>query len=506
MANLVTAKGRQAHHLFSVNETCKGIVDAVADSYDFDREETYKPLLKLALVSKTFSVLALYELWRDLENVRPLVGLLPSNAFSLTAAGFVVSFPVGHILGTLIELLPQVLTRPLIASDFAVFDQYAPHVKSLQVTTAFDCEHLSRLCEWRNPLLPCLRRVEWRTTLSPSAIIPLLCPSVEMLLLDITSDGSKEVYNTFLRNLPSFMPDLRLLHTVGHVPSTCTESLSKTIGQLPAFESFYCPVDLNHDALVHLSASPRLHALRFGAISDDICASLNTPGFPILETLGISKGTKASNLSSLLRSITSTRLHTLRLVIQDRGADISSILNAIGTFTSLLRLSLVAQSPLSRYVSALDALHTCHRLEKIDLFFVDGFLHDEHIDAMAKSWPHLRWFTLYQGSARPIITIESLLVFAENCPSLDHLRISVDAFARVPYTTPRVPRRGGGLSQLWDLELPQSPCGPAGHVAEFLNYAFPRLVTLRANEWRPVEDTRGWDEVRSMLANLLPIV
>lgn len=79
------------HRIFSINEMCKGIVDMVADSYDFDRKETRKPLLTLARVSRSFTELALDELWRELEDVKPLVGLLPPNSYYLTLAGSLVS-------------------------------------------------------------------------------------------------------------------------------------------------------------------------------------------------------------------------------------------------------------------------------------------------------------------------------------------------------------------------------------------------------------------------------
>lgn len=71
-----------AQKFFSVNEMCKHLIDVIVllGHKDYGTVANRRLLVSIACVSRTLSAFALDALWATLDDLRPLVRLLPEDS------------------------------------------------------------------------------------------------------------------------------------------------------------------------------------------------------------------------------------------------------------------------------------------------------------------------------------------------------------------------------------------------------------------------------------------
>lgn len=101
-------------------------------------------------------------------------------------------------------------------------------------------------------------------------------------------------------------------------------------------------------------------------------------------------------------------------------------------------------------------------------------MNDDDIELMARSWPRLRNFSMFQlDHIPPKITIRALHALAIHCPDIHSIHIAVDLSASLPRLHCRTD------SRLFVLDLFSPVSGDSNDLAEFLRQTFPALRKLR---------------------------
>ncbi|KAJ7457000.1 hypothetical protein FB451DRAFT_1510406 [Mycena latifolia] len=149
--------------------------------------------------------------------------------------------------------------------------------------------------------------------------------------------------------------------------------------------------------------------------------------------------------------------------------------------------------------AALRPLFCFSELKMANLQSPAGFdLDDATVWALARSWPRLRLLSLKADTAAahcpPRVTLDALRAFAQHCPSLESLALTLTAVA-VPPLDPEVPLPP--QTSLRILEVGASPIAAAPPVAGFLATLFPELHLVVANADSEEDETLGelWMEV-----------
>lgn len=168
-------------------------------------------------------------------------------------------------------------------------------------------------------------------------------------------------------------------------------------------------------------------------------------------------------------------------------------------------------------MSIFRVLYSCHHLE---IFHVGTGVchievHDEDVKTMVASWPRLRSLEIRQPAPfvprtlddirRPIAGIYTLQAFAESCPHLVNLALSVDDYVTLPCATTN-PHNIYPPSRLRRLDLLCSPCGNIDYVTDFLRTTFPSLECFSAlpppSQMADMREER-WQMVRGQLKTYL---
>ncbi|KAJ6623296.1 hypothetical protein B0H10DRAFT_1786661 [Mycena sp. CBHHK59/15] len=106
-----------------------------------------------------------------------------------------------------------------------------------------------------------------------------------------------------------------------------------------------------------------------------------------------------------------------------------------------------------------------------------GFdLDDVTVSDMARAWPHIQWLILGAGSYAHVasrVTLQGLYAFAQHCPELHFLQISLDASA-VPLME-LCGKTRVSQGRLTTLRVPCSTIVAPISVVAFLSSIFPKL-------------------------------
>ncbi|KAJ7452672.1 hypothetical protein B0H11DRAFT_2072541 [Mycena galericulata] len=333
------------------------------------------------------------------------------------------------------------------------------------------------------------------TDLSVISNYILQCPGLKTVYLTVEVGGD---YNPAARSIWPF---------------------SSIVCSLMHIEDLHVP-EVDSTAMEHLSQLPHLKTLGFS-----YQGTLEKPRpfeqsvrFPALIRLSVPLVAVAT---TLLKFFWETPLETLIMHGTERNPmtktaawDFYSTLAAHCSHTSLLQILNGGQTQLpgaptpeqiAAYSVGGDILHPLFsfpNLHKVELRHPVGFdLDDATILDMARSWPHITSLSLVASTTRHMlsrVTLEGLSAFAQHCPRLYELTITLDA-TLAPRTLPSDETRTNQLC-LKCLNLGYSPVGDPGPVAEFLFLIFPNLWAIRSEDKNHA--VGAWLPVRTMFKEL----
>ncbi|KAJ7880140.1 hypothetical protein B0H13DRAFT_1891936 [Mycena leptocephala] len=481
-------------------------------------------LAQLARTCKATSDLALDTLWRTFITPSHILRLLPVDAYELVDTKYA-------------------LVRPLVESDFEVFDQYAPRIRVADFSDpsrSMGCDLFSSLKAFRDPIFPRLLELRWRFSFDTvgafqiiSRGLPANAFSLSFSAGNLTSSrprenahpaNPREVAPLLDQPLSSWFPDVQSLNlnlsigtkhrAIGHV----LEGLQS----LTRLEHLTVNFPVGPSILAHLARLPHLLSLHLFE-EDERCIyaakqildgrSLGTRGSSLsaLEKLSI-RTCEYGTLCALLALITSPALHTVNFDLNTFHPIDATPFRLItgpdptGSFArraSLCHIKFHFMYPsgtdrggLPLHTGLLDPLFTCPNLITL-VVNASVFLDDADVERMASTWPRLQRLSIYNDADKPVVHIATLSILASRCPHLAEIEMSVDTRSPPRSLSP------GVLPALWvrKLYLFASLLEPEEEqlVADFLNLAFPRLAEFLGSEARAEGITAPWYSVKAAL-------
>ncbi|KZT25523.1 hypothetical protein NEOLEDRAFT_1241701 [Neolentinus lepideus HHB14362 ss-1] len=426
-------------------------------------------LLRLALVCQDWSSFALNELWRDMDDLKPLLKLVPHEV--------------------LVEQRGESKESTLAMDEgsslnWTRLDQYRARILNLEYDLSIDKQRSAEYSAISDVGLGLV-------------LAALITPSIRRLRLDLN-------------------PDYSYYH-IDYIEETTDQDLGKTLATLPVtaphleclFLGTFLP-QLSLDflgrlrSLQHLDLSAILmgetgvmKADVFKCISSltqlkrfDVVAWLETPdevagswsAFPVLEELSVGDSYLLT-IAEIVGRISSDRMRVFELfdphnqVHKDGNEDditdveeLNAVCRALIPFSSTLtKVDLDIEdfkdrgSPGgARILAAIRPLLELHQLE--DIVLCPAFssrktqppfiVKDEDTEPMALAWPRLKNLTLALNILRPGITFQTLVTFSARCPCLCHLDFSYLNALDLPLLS-AIPETGHKLEALGitDLEI-----------------------------------------------------
>ncbi|KAJ7089271.1 hypothetical protein B0H15DRAFT_800612 [Mycena belliarum] len=490
---------------------------------------------------------ALDLLWTKLTRPSQIIDLLPEDAYEL------------------VEPRNYNLKRPLVESDFAVFDKYAPRVQfvdlsTLKLTLTPGCELFSTLKTFRDPIFPRLLRFDWYPTeryntgafhsintmgafhlisrkfnvpkeqfcltmsggVTTSAAVTQIPPDFA------TGDGLIETINSFRESLSSWLPDVQslVIRTGNYFSIPDILAALRGLSDLQHFQKKSSQLRLGTDILSHLAGLPHLKTLHIEKETERTIADLaevlekrHRPSFPSLQSVKFD-GTYHQH-SVFLRLITSKSLESIHMNLTGLHPVDKSIFSPLTTppirlsslrhFIFIMRHIGDCPHPILSAMTMFEPLLACANLETFDIFFeaLKVEFGDNDLQRMADAWPKLVSLKVFSRHtqqtewADPEVHLYTLWTLVEKCRHLYELEMPVDARVDGPFVPPHgvLP----GLPTLKTMCLFLSPCGSPTYIADFLNLAFPNLVQLDASTPRLDSENheQTWNKVRDALPNVV---
>ncbi|KDQ50988.1 hypothetical protein JAAARDRAFT_62874 [Jaapia argillacea MUCL 33604] len=398
-------------------------------------------LAHLARCCRRFMNPALDVLWCELENMRPLLDLIPAAAAYLKGDQVVYEDDEDE------DDVHHIFFDPPEEKDWARFDFYGRRVRMLHFDHSpeyMQCEIFSQLAECRvDHLLPNLRHLYWyhgyMSNLNGAflaEVTPFLTPLLQTICVGCSDDDlprwqppAIDTYTLklFLHMLPQRCPSTRYLQLRGF-------SLDVPLTPFGQFKHLQC-LDLDEDGalldgstLDTLAGIGTLETLTGIIVTKDSLSRSSLPGFPSLRTLRIRKGNPEGTFT-LLNRISSSSLSSFEaddMIAGDRNT-------FLACFTSLQRFSQTLQevSYHTRIsflksgdgLSALEACFGLHHLTTLNLFMPttgqSPALLPAYAESMARSWPHIMELNLSYGR----FSLQSLWTFVSQSPHLHTFKI-----------------------------------------------------------------------------------
>ncbi|KAI5823318.1 hypothetical protein K523DRAFT_421547 [Schizophyllum commune Tattone D] len=476
-----------------------------------------RPLAALASTCKEFSTAALETLWHELNDLRPILMLLPQSVVEDTGSLHISPGDVDRIryYGPFVRrltvgsepyfLTPEGLGRIIIAlGGDALFPRlthlqyhgpsaYAPHLHNLisptllrlavqiSVSDASDAdEHLgTEITTLLAPKTRKLRNVkEFSLTIDRKVV---LLPVTNMLagwnglqILSLTGQIKRDVLDAVIR-----LPELRSLALHCHTEDSLPK-LSYTLDK-----SLELPLTLRH---LNMCVYSFVSASNFPG---------SLPGGTRLELskLHVEGYYDACELEQFCRIVRSR-------CIPDPLEDIIFECNEEALQWQMPPFSLPDPAITLNDFAPLLAFHQLCNLTITVPTTLD--IADNDLRAMAQAWPHIR--TLRLRGILPSTTrctLEGLVHLARNCKRLEHITIALSS------STIAIPRArpDDAHHALHDLDVLNSPINPGEITAAaiFLAMHFPQLRRIAAcppHEIGGAAYERGWDAVTKSIPTL----
>ncbi|RPD72056.1 hypothetical protein L226DRAFT_161118 [Lentinus tigrinus ALCF2SS1-7] len=406
----------------------------------YERHALRKAMYSAALVCRAFSRHALDSLWHTLDEVHPLLSLLPSFRYNEYEDACMFS-------------------REATPEEWQRFELYARRVHALQYDNGNELPiHSSAWTYLQShrqangaPLLPRMKSLVLRdlSTLDIGPVLVLPGPTLRHLSISFERGvphrlpGSAEpAFAMALDAVAAHSPDLHTLHFdhTFHLNSSAVLAL----GRLARLSNLrFCQCD--HCALPDLrafwTASPvlaTLHTLELAVQKIPAEFVAGPGGLGSLQELKVC-GTPG-NIDHFIRGIKPNRLHTVEIICwryTDSGAGgppphLSSIFhNLPSTSLQSLKLNLDISIPNSSPCVLSAIVEAMRPLTNLTAFTLHGgsmqiLISDESIRMLGEACPHLRSLQVTQSrspSDADSTTLAVLWKIARSCPALESLSL-----------------------------------------------------------------------------------
>ena len=485
------------------------------------RSECRKALFMSAITCRALSDLALDVLWRALDDIRPLLRLLPTYKRPLPVIVSVVRSLVRSFVGPQTDIgILQVLQPNITPATWAKFESYASRVREIGYSTSIKEVHpsvwtfLTVKCEG-STLLPHLCRLEARG-LSPDDLSPLfllLSPSLRSLSLSFGRKSGEdvaapEVIIITLQHATQVAPRVESFHISSHNRFS-RNHLSK-LQQFSKLTELSLGATFVFDETMvrQLSTTTSLRSLSI-AIGHIQSSSLQdlADNFQSLNRLAL-RG-DLTDLANFILAFSLPHLDALTLQANDCNKpqtfrpQFASICQHLAPSTSLTRIDLEFRSGMivqrqETLLQYLEPLLSFPGMERCNLIFYNTApsVCDEDLIRLGDAWPNLQYLNFKEFTTdnerygqyskyghlwcnAPDIqhpTVLGLTELARRCPTLRYIHLvtadvsalpSVDAVSHLDH-----PMREMSFDHVHNAASSgQTRCA----VAEVLDAAFPKL-------------------------------
>ncbi|KAK7020358.1 hypothetical protein R3P38DRAFT_1204381 [Favolaschia claudopus] len=438
-------------------------------------------LAALARTCRSFSPVALDNLWGVLVGLDPILRCMPSDLYSSDEKKLLRAMKVSD------------WERPLV---------YMNRIKELSVNPRrADADLFTSLnasvpaeAEQCFPRLTCLR---WRTSVEDDlpSIRFLLSPRLTTLVISFPS-GRTSI--SFISSIPRLCPGLKELQ-FGYWNNSISDKLavSDFLCRLHSLQQVRIDIpDL--PTLIHLCRLPNLTSFH-GSLPEPFPtqATSSTLSLSVLKKLSIQNSTIEAAIG-FFSLCTTPAVQSLEIDIEPspRVVDIDRLHTALKQSCSHTSLSnFVAdyseqnppEMPADAYmipIHTFQLLFCFGNLRSISIVSHLGFnLNDEELKAIALAWPRLQslWLAIgeYAPYQAPGLSLRSLSILAQYCVSLNYLKLSFDATS-----VPEIDSAFNGTHPIPQLALRKLDVdrslisAPSIYVARFLSSLFPNLVAI----------------------------
>ncbi|KAF8206107.1 hypothetical protein K438DRAFT_1756828 [Mycena galopus ATCC 62051] len=296
----------------------------------------------------------------------------------------------------------------------------------------------------------------------------------------------------------------------------CVSAFVRSLKQgLKRIESLKVP-GLDDKALVYLAQAPALESLEIKSVQPSLFSSWHPDDliFPTLTRLVLPTMDDTHRLISLWdkRSLvelesgctgsnfTNIVAHQFFSALERRSSHSALRTLHVG---SLHNTSVAQSGGDLGYAVGGEALHHLFAftaLVKVILITPVGFdLDDTTIGDLARAWPQIEELCLCASPHRHVysrVTLEGIYAFAEHCPELEELSITLDA-SIIPQLTVDGGRQRASQEALRRLDVGLSPVSDGRAVGKFLSSVFPELSMIVS----PRREDSGeiWEAAESFL-------
>ncbi|KAK7036084.1 hypothetical protein R3P38DRAFT_2616734 [Favolaschia claudopus] len=459
-----------------------------------DRDLDRHALAALACTSRTFSAVALDDLWRTLDSLEPILYCMPPDLFGGRGE--------------------DRLLRPMKASDWDRPRIYTNRVKHLNISNhclvPADIFPALNASLWPGEVESYFRKltaVRWINEHDLINIRFLLSSKLKNLSLEFPSSHTNF---SLLSSIPLVCPGLEKLRVNSPLPDGT--SISELIHGLHSLQKLHITIP-DRESLEHLSRLKGLtsftcslpntlpilcNPLSFVALEEVTILNSNLKkiihlfsrcSLPVLKRLKITanSGTTTAGVEKLhkvlSRSCAPSSLTTIEVDLQEDDA---------GEHPELYMIPFCSFEPLFCFVN----------LTSISIASKSGIrLHDEEMEIIARAWPRLRSLDLWERVECQTLSLRSLSIIAEHCPVLETLALSLNTTV-IPELPPSDGRQP--ISQqlaLHELDVNRSPISaPSLLTGRFLSSIFPNLSVVTSELDKFGLDELGEDEDSELTA------
>ncbi|KAJ7162671.1 hypothetical protein C8R43DRAFT_1062958 [Mycena crocata] len=468
------------HRAFSILE----VIEAV-----FCELYVPKELAALAVTCKSFQDPALDVLWRTQDSIIPLLACMPDDLFNMRP--------------NLSSSRGLHLVRPITPTDWERSRKYAVRVKHFEfqwvprISEIFPALDLALPC---GCLFPKLQSLSWSSHSEAGFrfLRMFLTPTLSTLGLAYQPSILK---CSFLSTLGSFCPKLKDVSVNIHRDVTVDEDhcIAATSQLVCSLGEVQCLTIDEPDlvALQHIERLPHLTRLNLRYLPNGPYQAPNPQSiFPKLRSLTIHAG-ELEAYAEYLQMCSQLTLNSIELSFDNfsPAASTRGLYTAMAACCShacLTRISLVLWGGSLAEISGDRAIDFAVNDALFRILFcfpnieflliespVDFDVCDTTLAEAARTWTRLKQLqlnVLIRSPSWPFrATINALSSFAEHCPHLHSLHLTLDAtvLPAEPTSIPFVPQ-----TQLTELCIAQSPIANPGAVASFISDLFPNLRTI----------------------------
>ncbi|OJT09908.1 hypothetical protein TRAPUB_13651 [Trametes pubescens] len=504
------------------------------------KSKGFATLLAVAITSRFFHEHALNAIWNTLPGYSMLLYTLPRDAWIAEVK------PLGQQDLTSITELSMI--RPLVAADFIRLKHYAWRIKHLMLPMGRD--YFPKRAQNHQPRPSVLKALAdaFRLEMPGEIMLPnlftlyvgcldnsdlpalkILFRSVDVLfgpkLRDffITTDRPpRDAFGAALAILTEVCPGLLSFNTERVIRSSpLAPSVSRALCTFDSLDVVRTgSIPISPEALLHLAGLVSLQVLecQMELDSEDQFLAMfehaeDKGYFPALVDISLVHQSSLALPTVVLRAVSSPFLEAVIVEVRKGlipAQVVKDIFTLIASRKGHAHMREVEVGVTWKFdpgdVFTFDTIKPLLALPELTSVIVGGFAHyaiDNYaLFTIATAWPHLRKLSLVPQTLddppKPLATLAGLISFAQNCPELYSLGLTLNTDPRQLLTFYVVMRPGFGMEQrkLVKLDVGRSRIEDPIVVAVFLSDLFPELLEIKNDFASEVdlEEFRGDDE------------